>query len=258
MSYLRITSRCNQACPHCCYSCRPGTGVDMQWGTFVQAVEFAYAWGYQTLALGGGEPLLHPRWEEMLDYLLNVQRIFADGVEKHAFNKITIVTNGLETEAAGHLADRMQSDHRIDAYLSVDKYHQPVDKDLQHRYWSLGQTRNTTRVQAAARVGAALDHDEVLTHSGRVCMGGGAHEIDPDGSIWVCVHRDCPCIGHVGNIEGQLAFSKYIDEHYEARTHTWNKHRWCAHQIPTDVWIGALRAAGLTSSQVGETACCIS
>lgn len=38
---IRITSKCNMRCAHCCYSCSPNKGQHMDMWTFYAAVRFA-------------------------------------------------------------------------------------------------------------------------------------------------------------------------------------------------------------------------
>jgi len=88
--YLQITSRCNMSCEHCCFSCGPH-GRHMPVELAKEAVRNAFdddddvPYG---LTIGGGEPTLHPQFEEILaEVLLRVPR-----------ERIYIVTNGSHKE----------------------------------------------------------------------------------------------------------------------------------------------------------------
>jgi len=66
--HFSVTPHCDQICPGCFYSARPGSEVTAAYVPFSlyrQVVEEAEAAGVFQFALGGGEPLLHPRLVEM-------------------------------------------------------------------------------------------------------------------------------------------------------------------------------------------------
>ncbi len=67
--HFSVTGRCDQACAGCFYSARPGSDVSAEhasWELFERVVyETEKARVFQ-IALGGGEPLLHPRLVEMV------------------------------------------------------------------------------------------------------------------------------------------------------------------------------------------------
>jgi len=62
--HFAVTSRCDQACEGCFYSARPGSEVaaqDAPWSLVEQVLGEAGRARVFQVALGGGEPLLHPR-----------------------------------------------------------------------------------------------------------------------------------------------------------------------------------------------------
>ena len=64
-----VTGRCDQACAGCFYSARPGSAVtptDAPFELFERVVRRAAEARVFQMALGGGEPLLHPRFLEMV------------------------------------------------------------------------------------------------------------------------------------------------------------------------------------------------
>jgi len=63
---IQLTRRCNMGCPHCYASSRPD-GEHMPFADIERALHSAAELGVCQLALGGGEPLLHPRFEAVLD-----------------------------------------------------------------------------------------------------------------------------------------------------------------------------------------------
>jgi len=67
--HFSVTGRCDQACTGCFYSARPGSAVtaqDAPWSLFERVVLEAEQARVFQIALGGGEPLLHPRLVDMV------------------------------------------------------------------------------------------------------------------------------------------------------------------------------------------------
>jgi radical SAM protein with 4Fe4S-binding SPASM domain len=67
--HFSVTGRCDQACTGCFYSARPGSEVSAQdapWSLFERVVLEAEQARVFQMALGGGEPLLHPRLVNMV------------------------------------------------------------------------------------------------------------------------------------------------------------------------------------------------
>ncbi|TEU16221.1 MAG: radical SAM protein [Anaerolineales bacterium] len=67
--HFSVTGRCDQACTGCFYSARPGSAVaaqDAPWPLFERVILEAEQARVLQIALGGGEPLLHPRLVDMV------------------------------------------------------------------------------------------------------------------------------------------------------------------------------------------------
>jgi radical SAM protein with 4Fe4S-binding SPASM domain len=67
--HFSVTGRCDQACAGCFYSARPGSTVtptDARFELFERVVRQAAEARVFQMALGGGEPLLHPRLLDMV------------------------------------------------------------------------------------------------------------------------------------------------------------------------------------------------
>lgn len=81
--YVELTNRCNLSCTHCYLSASPG-GTDVLDTTLIKRAlrEFADLGGY-SVALSGGEPLLHPDWAAIL----------SDATSMNL--SVTVVTNGI-------------------------------------------------------------------------------------------------------------------------------------------------------------------
>ena len=66
--HLSLTGACDQACEGCFYSARPGSDVTadlMDWSLFERVITAAGEARVFQIAMGGGEPLLHPRVVDM-------------------------------------------------------------------------------------------------------------------------------------------------------------------------------------------------
>ncbi len=99
--YLYITSGCNLRCRHCWITPtfvdgKPSPGTYLELGLLRQAVEEARPLGLLRVKLTGGEPLLHPQFTGIVDF------IAGEGLA------LTIETNGtlLDTALARHLRER--------------------------------------------------------------------------------------------------------------------------------------------------------
>jgi len=67
--HFSVTGRCDQACTGCFYSARPGSAIaaqDAPWTLFERVILEAEQAHVFQIALGGGEPLLHPRLVDMV------------------------------------------------------------------------------------------------------------------------------------------------------------------------------------------------
>ena len=110
--YLKITSRCNMSCAHCCGNCT-AKGVDMSQKTFDAAINLAENYS-ETISIGGGEPTLHPRFWQFLGQCLGT------------FDSVWLATNGSKTKTALQLAN-MAKKGILGVALSQDTYHDPID-----------------------------------------------------------------------------------------------------------------------------------
>lgn len=110
--YIRITDKCNMRCPHCCFACTD-QGTFMTLDTFKTALSIAKK-RCINIVIGGGEPTLHPHFEQFL--------ILAIASAPMADMKVFIVTNGSIKERA-ELILQLSVRGIIDGRLSYDQYH---------------------------------------------------------------------------------------------------------------------------------------
>jgi SynChlorMet cassette radical SAM/SPASM protein ScmF len=71
--YIYLTAGCNLACQHCyispTYQANGGTGGHLDYNLFEMAIEEGLPLGLGSVKLTGGEPLLHPDFLRMIDFL---------------------------------------------------------------------------------------------------------------------------------------------------------------------------------------------
>jgi len=128
MSYLQLTTKCNMLCSHCLFACT-AEGEDMSIATFRNALNFLSNYmGIEYVALGGGEPTIHPKFESMLFQAMS------------QFDFVWLATNGKHKRRALMLAElsRKYKD-RFSAELSLDDYHEPIDKEVEEAFFALGR-----------------------------------------------------------------------------------------------------------------------
>ena len=183
--YIQITTKCDMACAHCCFGCRPGIGVDMSFRTFRQACRVAHEYG-SPFCIGGGEPTLHPYFWTFLTHALETYH--ADGSEDGRVSdegmQLLIVTNGSQTKTALRLA-RLCEDGFLNAVLSQDQWHNPIHPEVVAAYKHLKRAgkegiRSNTNITPH---GSALKNS-LHTSTDECCC----HDqlISPKGTIWGC------------------------------------------------------------------------
>ncbi len=69
--WLHITDHCNLACRHCLFSCSPASRASLSLKQVGCAVDEAYGAGARSFYLTGGEPMMHPDFEEICRMILN-------------------------------------------------------------------------------------------------------------------------------------------------------------------------------------------
>ncbi len=81
--WLHLTDRCNMACRHCLFAASPGKGAEMPTETAIGRVGEAVTMGCMVFALTGGEPLMHPGIQPVVDAILAAPQ-----------THVTVLTNG--------------------------------------------------------------------------------------------------------------------------------------------------------------------
>jgi len=194
--YLQITTKCNMKCGHCCYSCnRNGKHGDYHF--MLKALDFISDYA-DILAIGGGEPTLHPRFFDILRYALA------------RFDSVWMATNGSRLKSMQRLYNIITQDDwcdtsifqedRLTVALSQDPFHSPIDSWVKNTWQrnrsspgfeirDVTQSRSGIIAQGRAkRTGSGWNTDDC------VCAD---HIIKPDGQIRLCGCIDAPVIGTI-------------------------------------------------------------
>jgi organic radical activating enzyme len=215
--YLMVTSKCNMKCQHCCYSCGKN-GKHMTRNTWQQSLRFAEGYDNEVIAIGGGEPTLHPDFFEIL------QRCIWD------FNYIWMATNGSRTKVMWRLVNILEgedypknedegiylkSEDQLCVALSNDYFHDPIDDKIMNYWEKQSKTKGngfemrdvTKRANGPVEMGRAKK-----TQSGWAtdCCCSDV-QILPTGKIRMCGCKNSPIIGDVWNgIEDK--WQKHMEE----------------------------------------------
>lgn len=190
--YIRITSRCNMSCPHCCYNCTT-QGQDMTLETFRKVLTLCSDHGSIPF-IGGGEPTLHPKFEQFLLEAIATAAEIGDG-------PVGIITNGSIRRRAMMIA-KLTKAEIISGSLSQDQYHDPIDIDVIDAFgdniWdtSKGGTRDPLP-HGRGKNWYDKEYIEEGTDPGDCCCSNWV--VDPDGKIHQCGCDDSPIIGNAND-----------------------------------------------------------
>lgn len=178
--YLQITNRCNMTCEHCCNNCT-AEGEDMSLETFRKALKLCEEYG-QIPFIGGGEPTLHPLFEQMLMEAMPV------AVEQGSI--VGVITNGSMNRRALMIATLTKFD-LVDGELSQDAYHDPIDDEVRDAFIKAGTKRGSfnSGIRDTSKGGTR----ECLPHGrGVELMGLDYHSDEPEDED-NRDENDCPC-----------------------------------------------------------------
>jgi hypothetical protein len=179
-------------CAHCCFSCT-AQGEDMSLRTFRRALKLAVEYD-DWVVLGGGEPTVHPRFEQFIAEALSL--IVCE-------SNITVITNGKHARRALLLAGLARRGV-LDAYLSQDEYHDPVDPEVVSTFIQLKRLRRVDTSQlipegrALNLLGYEPDEQPYAAWGEPYCTCDEIF-VEPSGVIHQCGCVDSPTIGHVSH-----------------------------------------------------------
>jgi hypothetical protein len=187
--YIQITTRCNMRCKHCCYACT-SKGIDMDIHTFKRTIHVISTLPVcdNDIAIGGGEPTVHPQFWEFLGLALSIIP-----------DPLWMATNGKRTDDALALADLAKTG-AVEVDLSLDKYHAPIDpkvvKVFKEYYTGPGgkviDPRDKRRIREVNR----------LSNAGRCTWGDDECPcedlfVTPTGQVMGCGCEDAIIIGSI-------------------------------------------------------------
>lgn len=244
--YLQLTTKCNMSCQHCCYSCSM-RGKHGDYDTLHEALIFIAGYDDEAIALGGGEPTLHPRFFDLLAHSLE------------RFNYVWFATNGSQTEAMERLAHIIEGNDyesfddyctcetdeerdccscldqapiiyqegKLTVALSQDSYHDPIDERI-IRLWS---SRAVQHRRSHYEIRNVTNSYRGLIGQGRAKKLGYSSEgcvcadllVKPDGQIRLCGCTRSPVIGDI------WSGITYEYQELTANSEGYQDHRCCKH-----------------------------
>lgn len=207
MVYVHATTVCQMSCAHCCVDYGAGKrGKHMDFDTFIGAVNYAADYG-DYVTIGGGEISLHPKFRQMVMHILDSTRLSLhmvtnggkaiNGVSKNIRWLIELIESGMYED-------------RVDAELSLDQFHDPVEDGqvlayfTRYRRSGAGYTYQKVRDvgdRKLVRVGRAknlpLNDYEWQSDPPEAQCGCTTMQVYPDGRITACGCTDSPVIGNI-------------------------------------------------------------
>ena len=187
MSYIQITNRCNMKCKHCCFSCT-SIGHDMTMFIFEKALEYCVNRGDETIAIGGGEPTIHPMFDEMLMKAL------------YKFDYVWMATNGKDTKKTLDLISFASRCDNFNLAISQDSFHSTIDSEVWEKVDYVNKRfRNKIEIRTARKVlnhGRAKKLDDFYYQKHEDCCCPDLF-INPWGDIKWCGCEEAKCFGNV-------------------------------------------------------------
>lgn len=168
--YLQITTRCNMKCAHCCMSAT-SRGQDMSPEVFYAACKIAEDYGSH-ITIGGGEPTMHPLFDQFFGKALMVSHMTEGG--------LCVITNGTDTNRALALL-HMAKAEVISAELSDDEWHDSWKVDERVRAYA----RKNNLIRSVKRI-SAQGRGKRIAGAEKTCACETAIVI-PNGDVWACL-----------------------------------------------------------------------
>ena len=106
--WFHVTNRCNMACRHCLFVSGPNESDELAAETVLSLARQAIEAGCRVFALTGGEPLVHPDFERLVDGLLDCGE-----------TSVAVLTNGLLLPEFRDALDRWPRD-KFHLQISID------------------------------------------------------------------------------------------------------------------------------------------
>lgn len=166
-------------------------GEDMTISTFKKIVDLMSG---RWLIFFGGEPTLHPNFEEMLE------------ISKEAGVGVSVITNGSHKRRSLKMYDVMQREksgnRTLAAIISSDEFHDQkmVDVEVREKYTKMGlfKERVTGTISLMGRGSTFFNEVHSSEHTyvfGKHCGIGGVFDVN--GDVKACLCADSRVIGNV-------------------------------------------------------------
>jgi MoaA/NifB/PqqE/SkfB family radical SAM enzyme len=192
--YIRLTEQCNMECAHCCFSATRKRSAFMSREVFNGAIQLVSELE-TTCTIGGGEPTLHPEFQELISWAVSNLPQFPDDFDE-CVPSVHCVTNGKRTENALWLA-RQARLMRVSARLSQDPFHDPINpkvvRAFDPRSWEEDDDlpdclepkmwRNFNTLYSVHALGRGKNIPHALKLDDCVCS---SIFVQPDGSVYSC------------------------------------------------------------------------
>lgn len=241
--YLQITTKCNMSCDHCCFSCNM-RGKHADYSTVVDGIAFARdTFGDETIAIGGGEPTLHPKFFDILKICLedfDFVWMATNGSQTDIMYRLNDILNNEDypdCDCMDHMTedeynyygclcherggyDQIWQDGKLSVALSLDPWHNPIDQRIEEIWRNRAKNREShfeIRDVSASYRGAIAEGRGKRTGAGW-SEGCGCPDllIRPDGKIKICGCQKAPIIGDVwSGIEEKWEKIIYEDEQFK-------------------------------------------
>lgn len=208
MTVIRITSKCNMSCEHCCFGCnKHKRGRHLSKENFYKIVDSIDNLGDEILTITGGEPTIHPHFFSMLKY----------AVESDIYS-IFIATNGKSKDKAIKLYHYMRDvkelygEEKLHVELSLDSYHEHIDPEVVRLYKSSKINSYSNIHENIRTVSKILDQGSAKENNIAHEEGCACNDLcfEPDGNIKWCGCLDSPIIGTINDELGEV-FEEYYN-----------------------------------------------
>ena len=210
--YIRVTTRCNMTCEHCCYSATTA-GEDMSLKTFKKILDKFHPQiecGDGYVVLGGGEPTLNKEFWQMVELAWK-------------YGTPWMVTNGSNKKDSLLIAGMAKKGY-LHGVLSIDKWHDPISREVidaftkglthydgggAYKYMVNPDNANDKREirTVLLPIGGGRGKDNKNARLGCPCPG---FHFVPDESIFPCGCEDAPSIGNIDDGVTDIQY-KYYD-----------------------------------------------
>jgi len=147
---IEMTDNCNLVCKHCYRNAGPGMDNYLPWDVLQRAIEDFYEMGVKTIEMTGGDPTMHPHFDEALQQC----------VER--FDLVAVITNGIElSDRAIKLLSRENTICQIDLDGSTPEMHDELRGVVGAHAGAINAARKLNKQGARFRVAMSVHQGNV-------------------------------------------------------------------------------------------------